>query len=87
MNGLAGLARVLETGSTNDWSVQAYWTIAMSAWRQNDLTAAAPAFEQVARRASNDDMRAAGSYWAARAWMNAGQPAKVAALGFGRFVI
>ena len=73
-------ARVLETGSTNDWSVQAYWTIAMSAWRQNDLTAAAPAFEQVARRASNDDMRAAGSYWAARAWMNAGQPAKVAAL-------
>ena len=73
-------ARVLETGSTNDWSVQAYWTIAMSAWRQNDLAAAAPAFEQVARRASNDDMRAAGSYWAARAWMNAGQPAKVAAL-------
>lgn len=72
--------RVLETGSTNDWSVQAYWTVGLAAWRQNDPAAAAPAFEQVSRRASNDDMRAAGAYWAARAWMNAGQPAKVAAL-------
>lgn len=72
--------RVLETGSTNDWSVQAYWTIGLAAWRQNDPAAAAPAFEQVSRRASNDDMRAAGAYWAARAWMNAGQPVKVAAL-------
>ena len=73
-------SRVLETGSTNDWSVQAWWTIGLSTWRQNDLPAAAAAFEQVSRRASNDDMRAAGAYWAARAWMNAGQPAKVSPL-------
>ncbi|MPT46904.1 MAG: lytic transglycosylase domain-containing protein [Sphingobium sp.] len=69
--------RVLETGSTNDWSVQAHWTIGMASWRQNDPKSAAMAFEQVARRASNEDMRAAGSYWAARSWMNAGQPARV----------
>lgn len=70
-------SRVLETGSTNDWSVQAHWTIGLASWRQNDPKAAALSFEQVARRASNEDMRAAGSYWAARAWMNAGQPARV----------
>lgn len=69
--------RVLETGSTNDWAVQAHWTIGLAAWRQNDPRAAAPAFEQVARNASNDDMQAAGAYWAARAWMNAGQPERV----------
>ena len=73
-------SRVLESGSRNDWTVQAHWTIGLSAWRQKDPRGAAVSFEQVASRASNDDMRAAGAYWAARAWMNAGYPAKVAAL-------
>jgi soluble lytic murein transglycosylase len=73
-------AQVLETGSSGDWTVQAHWTTGLSNWRQNDPKAAAAAFEQVMNRASNDDMRAAGAYWAARAWMNAGQPAKVEAL-------
>ncbi len=73
-------SRALESGSSGDWSVQAHWTIGLSAWRQKDPRAAAASFEQVAQRASNDDMRAAGYYWAARAWMNAGQPAKVQAL-------
>lgn len=73
-------ARVLEGGSEGDWAVQARWTIGLASWRQNDPRAAAAAFEQVAARATNDDMRAAGAYWAARAWMNAGQPAKVGGL-------
>lgn len=73
-------ARALETGSTGDWAVQAHWTMGLSNWRANDPRAAAAAFERVGAMATNDDMRAAGHYWAARAWMNAGQPAKVSAL-------
>ncbi len=70
-------ARALEAGSANEWAVQAHWTVGLAAWRQNDSAAAARSFEQVARRATTDDMRSAGAYWAARAWMNAGQPVKV----------
>ncbi|MGD9809741.1 MAG: transglycosylase SLT domain-containing protein [Sphingobium sp.] len=73
-------SRALESGSGGDWAVQAHWTIGLSAWRQNDLRGAAASFEQVAGRASNEDMRSAGAYWAARAWMNAGQPARVQSL-------
>ena len=70
-------ARALETGSGNEWAVDAHWPVGLASWRQNDPAAAARSFEQVARRATTDDMRSAGAYWAARAWMNAGQPAKV----------
>lgn len=63
-----------------DWAVQAHWTIGLAAWRQNDCRAAAPAFGNVAALAGNSDMRAAGAYWAARAYMNCGEPAKVANL-------
>lgn len=73
-------ARALESGSTGDWVVQAQWTIGLANWRSNDPRAAATAFERVNALASNEDMRAAGAYWAARAWMNAGQPEKVNAL-------
>ncbi|AUW58535.1 lytic murein transglycosylase [Sphingobium sp. SCG-1] len=63
-----------------DWAVQAHWTIGLAAWRQNDCRAAAPSFANVAALAGNTDMRAAGAYWAARAYMNCGEPAKVANL-------
>lgn len=63
-----------------DWAVQAHWTIGLAAWRQNDCRAAAPSFANVAALAGNSDMRAAGAYWAARAYMNCGEPAKVANL-------
>ncbi len=70
-------ARALETGSQSDWAVQAHWTNGLASWRQNDPQTAALAFTEVSNRASTADMRAAGAYWAARAWMNAGQPARV----------
>lgn len=73
-------ARALETGSRSDWTVQAHWTNGLASWRQDDPQAAAISFTEVANRASTADMRAAGAYWAARAWMNAGEPAKVAPL-------
>lgn len=63
-----------------DWAVQAHWTIGLAAWRQNDCRAAASSFANVAALARNTDMRAAGAYWAARAYMNCGDPAKVSNL-------
>ena len=71
-------ARALETRTGGDWTVQAHWTAGLAAWRQNDCRAAAPAFANVAAFATNDDMRAAGAYWASRAYMVCGEAEKVA---------
>ncbi|PNQ01337.1 lytic transglycosylase domain-containing protein [Sphingobium sp. SA916] len=73
-------AKALGGRSGGDWAVQAYWTTGLAAWRQNDCRAAAPAFGNVAALAGNSDMRAAGAYWAARAYMVCGEPERVEAL-------
>lgn len=70
-------ARALEVRAGGDWAVQAHWTTGLASWRQNDCTSAAPAFANVAALAGNADMRAAGAYWAARAYMVCGQAEKV----------
>ncbi|MDI1295011.1 MAG: lytic transglycosylase domain-containing protein [bacterium] len=70
-------ARALESRTGGDWTVQAHWTAGLAAWRQNDCRAAAPAFGNVAALATNEDMRAAGAYWASRAYMVCGQAEKV----------
>lgn len=67
-------------GGAGPWLAQAYWVAGLSAWRQNDCAAAAPAFENVAARTDNDDMRAAGYYWAARSHMSCGNAPKVQGL-------
>ncbi|WP_150291377.1 lytic transglycosylase domain-containing protein [Sphingobium estronivorans] len=69
--------KALEGRSGGDWAVQAHWTTGLAAWRQNDCRTAAPAFGNVAALAGNADMRAAGAYWAARAYMVCGEPEKV----------
>ncbi len=58
----------------------AYWVAGLSNWRQHDWNAAAIAFTNVAARADESDLRSAGYYWAARAYMAAKQPQKVGAL-------
>ena len=70
-------ARALETRTGGDWAVQAYWTTGLASWRQNDGRAAAPAFANVAALAGDADMRAAGAYWASRAYMVCGEAEKV----------
>ena len=70
--------RALETRTGGDWTVQAHWTTGLASWRQNDCRAAAPAFANVAALASDADMRAAGAYWASRAYMVCGEAEKVA---------
>lgn len=69
--------KALDTGASGEWRVQSFWTIGLSSWRQDDCRAAAPAFANVSALADNADMRAAGAYWAARAYMVCGEPAKV----------
>lgn len=59
------------------WAVQAAWSHGMSSWRLGDYDAAYQSFDRVARRADNDDMRAAGLYWSARAAMATGKPQSV----------
>ena len=72
--------RALETRSSTDWTVQAHWTLGLASWRQHDCATAAPAFANVAALAGNADMRAAGAYWASRAYMVCGQAEKVESL-------
>jgi soluble lytic murein transglycosylase-like protein len=70
-------ARALESRIGGEWTVQAHWTTGLAAWRQKDCRTAAASFGNVAAFATNEDMRSAGAYWAARAYMVCGEPAKV----------
>jgi soluble lytic murein transglycosylase len=60
-----------------DWGIQAQWVYALSSWRLKDFPAAFDGFDNVSRFASNDDLRAAGFFWSARAAMSAKQPSQV----------
>ncbi len=62
---------------TGDFAVEAVWVGALAAWRQQDCAGAGTAFETVAARASDTDLRAAGLYWAARADMQCARPDRV----------
>lgn len=56
------------------WAVQAAWSHGMASWRLKDYDAAFQSFDIVARRADNDDMRAAGLFWSARAAVSSARP-------------
>ncbi len=60
-----------------DWAVQASWVAGLACWRMNDRAAAEAAFNDVARRATDAELRSAGYYWAARAATAVGRPALV----------
>ena len=82
LQGLDREARALAAKAENgagDWTIQARWTGALAAWRQKDCSAASPAFENVAARSPDTDLRATALYWAARADMMCGRPDKVEA--------
>ncbi len=61
-----------------EWAPQADWADGLAAWRQQDCTGATAAFERVATRASDTELRSAGLYWGARAEMACGRPDRVA---------
>jgi soluble lytic murein transglycosylase-like protein len=62
-----------------EWAVHADWISGLAAWRQQDYVAALAAFESVSRRGEDEEMRAAGFYWAARADMAGAHPERVQA--------
>ncbi|WP_375381332.1 lytic transglycosylase domain-containing protein [uncultured Sphingomonas sp.] len=67
------------SAGSGDWAIQGEWIGALAAWRQDDCTAAGKAFEDVAARASDTELRAAGLFWAARADMACGRPDRIEA--------
>lgn len=62
-----------------EWAVHADWVAGLAAWRQHDYRGAGAAFQSVAARGEDSEMRAAGMFWAARADMAGGEPGKVQA--------
>ncbi len=64
---------------TGDWAAQADWVQGLAAWRLKDCEAAGAAFESVARRAEDSELRSAGMFWAARADIACGHPERVSA--------
>nr|WP_254606424.1 lytic transglycosylase domain-containing protein [Sphingomonas bacterium] len=65
---------VKAAAGTGDWALQGEWVGGLAAWRQDDCAAAGKAFEDVATRAADTDLRAAGLFWSARADMACGRP-------------
>jgi len=72
---LANLAR----DGAGDWAVQASWVAGLAGWRQRDCAASGAAFEEVAVRARDPEMIAAGLYWASRVDMLCARPERVEA--------
>jgi soluble lytic murein transglycosylase-like protein len=62
-----------------EWSAQGDWVQGLAAWRQGDCAAAGMAFDAVAQRAADSELRSAGLYWASRADMACEHPEKVSA--------
>lgn len=62
-----------------EWAAQADWADGLAAWRQQDCAGATAAFERVATRASDTELRSAGLFWGSRAEMACGRPDRVAA--------
>ena len=67
------LAAKAHDGS-GEWAAQADWIAGLAAWRQRDYTNAASMFLFTAQKAHNPELSAAGSFWAARAAVNANAP-------------
>jgi len=72
--------RVADTwrqGATGEWASQAAWVSGLASWRLGDYNAASTAFQQVARTATQRELRSGGLYWTARAEQAAGRPNSV----------
>ncbi len=64
---------------TGEWALHAEWVAGLAAWRMKDCQAASDRFGTVAARSSDQEMAAAGHYWAARADTMCGKPERVQA--------
>jgi soluble lytic murein transglycosylase-like protein len=57
-----------------EWGTQAAWVHGLASWRLGEYAEAYEAFDVVSRLAVNDDLKAAGLFWGARAAMAAKYP-------------
>ncbi len=71
--------RVASTAKTSggEWGVQADWVYALSSWRLKQHADAFAAFDDISRRAENEELKAAALFWSARAAMATKQPQQV----------
>jgi soluble lytic murein transglycosylase len=79
----ADARRVADTyrqGAVGDWASQSAWVSGLASWRLNDCNAASVSFREVATRAQQRELSAAGYYWAARAEQMCRRPTAVAPL-------
>jgi len=75
-----GAAReALAAGGSDAWLAEAHWVSGLAAWRLGDCNAAGQGFDGAARHALNEELRAAGRYWAARTALKCRRPDLVAA--------
>lgn len=63
--------------SGGEWAVQADWVYALASWRLKQHADAFAAFDDVARRADNAELKSAALFWSARAAMAVKQPQQV----------
>jgi soluble lytic murein transglycosylase len=70
---VAGMAKA----SGGEWAVQADWVYALASWRLKQHGDAFTAFDDVAKRAGNEELKAAALFWSARAAMAIKQPQQV----------
>ncbi len=67
-----------QDGGSGAWLAEAQWTAGLAAWRLGDAAGAAESFARAATLAQNPELAARGNYWAARGWIRARQPERVA---------
>ncbi len=73
---VAGIAKV----AGGEWGTQSNWVFGLANWRLKDFASAFQAFDHVGRYANNDELRAAGLFWSARAAIASKQPQKAQTL-------
>lgn len=69
------IAQTARDGS-GPWVAEADWVGGLAAWRMGDCQTAADSFQRTARRAENQELAAAGYYWASRALIRCREPEK-----------
>lgn len=67
------LAQTVGAGS-GPWVAEGDWTAGLAAWRLGDCQSALEAFQRAAAGTANAELRAAASYWGARAALRCRQP-------------
>lgn len=67
------MAQMAQQG-VGEWLVHADWIAALAAWRLDDCRYAGASFDKVTRGADDRELKAAGGYWASRAYLACGEP-------------